>query len=96
MKTLKKTLAPGQNCFVEDFTNSDTLIKQMGFGLRKGLTMTRQTRTEIINRSFEAMEGCQEVIDGEIGVTVRFLAQIVYELAWCVWQIVTDERRASK
>ena len=55
--------------------------------------MTKQTRTEIINRSWEAMEGCQQIIDGEMGVTIRVLAQIVYELAWCVWQIATDERR---
>lgn len=58
--------------------------------------MTRERRAEIINRSWEAMEGAQEIVDAEQRVVVRTLAQIVYELAWCVWMIVTDERRASK
>lgn len=59
--------------------------------------MTRQTRTEIINRSFEAMEGAQAIVDLESRLMIRTLAQIVYELAWCVWQMaVDDKRRANK
>lgn len=59
--------------------------------------MTRQTRTEIINRSFEAMEGAQAIVDLESRLMIRTLAQIVYELAWCVWQMaVEDMRRANK
>lgn len=58
--------------------------------------MTRQTRTEVINRSFEAMEGAQEIVELESRLLIRTLAQIVYELAWCVWQMAVDERRANK
>lgn len=57
--------------------------------------MTRQTRTEIINRSWEAMEGAQEIVDAEQRVVIRTLAQIVYELAWCVWQMIIDEKRRA-
>lgn len=59
--------------------------------------MTKQTRTEIISRSFEAMEGAQAIVDLESRLMIRTLAQIVYELAWCVWQMAVDEkRRANK
>ena len=59
--------------------------------------MTRERRAEIINRSWEAMEGAQEIVDAEQRVVIRALAQIVYELAWCVWQMaVDDKRRVSK
>ena len=59
--------------------------------------MTRERRAEIINRSFEAMEGAQEIVDLEPRLIIRTLAQITYELAWCVWQMaVDDKRRANK
>ena len=58
--------------------------------------MTKQTRTEIINRSWEAMEGAQEIVDLEPRLMIRVLAQIVYELAWCVWQMIIDEKRRAR
>lgn len=59
--------------------------------------MTRERRAEIFRRSFEAMESAQEIVDADQRVVIRALAQIVYELAWCVWQMaVDDKRRVSK
>lgn len=58
--------------------------------------MTRERRAEIFRRSFEAMEGAQEIVDAEQRVVVRTLAQIVYELAWCVWQMIIDDKRRAR
>lgn len=49
--------------------------------------------TEIISRSFEAMEMAQELIDTETRIVPLAMARIMYEIAWCVWQMAISDRR---
>lgn len=58
--------------------------------------MTKETRTEGINLSFDGMMWAQALMDSAANKRDQKIARSMYEAFWCLWEILTDDLRKDR
>ena len=61
-----------------------------------GLKLTKEQRNEAINLSWEGMEKAQAILDCATNKKDRMFASSMYEAFWCMYQVLTDQKKKEK
>lgn len=55
--------------------------------------MNKQQRSDALNMSFEAMLAAQNLIQQSETPRQKLVSQILYNLSWCVWNLIIDNAK---
>lgn len=55
--------------------------------------MNNQQRSDALNMSFEAMLAAQNLIQQSETPRQKLVSQILYNLSWCVWNLIIDNAK---